>query len=328
MSSAVAESPSEDLADHTQFVPVAIDTLAPSNQLPFDLFLRTEATSPPILYRERRLAIDQEDLAKLVGQAIQTLYIRVSEHVAYRNYLRETVLANAELPATRRFKILQTANRAILQLAFLNPRPDMLVNLAGEFGHELATIVCNDSLVLTDLLPLMTHNYQTYTHATNVCTVGLMIASALGMSFADGVVELAAALLLHDLGKRRIPPATLNQRRPLTPEQRDTVRQHPKWGFQDLAWRDDISIEQLLLVYQHHEHWDGRGYPVGLVGDEIHLWARICTVANAYETLSSGSPQCAAKKQSEVWDALEYGCDRRFDRELVACLKSVVGPVK
>lgn len=327
MASAIIENATSKSGQQPHFVPVAIDTLAPSAELPFDLYLRTGTDQPPILYRERRLAVDEEDLSKLMGQAIQTLYIRVSEHVAYRNYLRTTVLSNTDLPATRRFKILQIANRAILQLAFQNPRPDMLVDVAGEYGHELATIVCNDSLVLTDLLPLMTHDYQTYTHATNVCTLSLMIAAVMGMGFADGIVEMATAMLLHDLGKRRIPPAILNQRRALTPDQRDTLRQHPKWGFQDLCRRQDVTLEQLMVVYQHHEQWNGRGYPVGIEREEIHLWARICAVADTYDMLSSAGAHQPARTESEVWSILEDGCDRQFDPDVVKCLQAAVGPL-
>ena len=262
-----------------------------------------------------------------MGQAIETLYIRASEHVAYRNYLRSAVLSNADLPATRRFKILQIANRAVLQQAFQNPRPDMVVDITQEYGRELATIVCNDDLVLTDLLPLMTHDYQTYTHATNVCTLALMIAAVMGMEFADGIVEMAAAMLLHDIGKRKIPSATLNQRLPLTPEQRDTFRQHPKWGFQELCRRQDITLEQLMVVYHHHEQWNGHGYPVGLVGEETHLWARICAVADAYDTLASSRPNQPARGQKEIWEILESGSGHRFDGNLVKCLKSAVGPL-
>ena len=325
MNSATAENAATDTGQRDRFVPVAIDTLAPSAELPFDLFLQPDANQPPVLYRERRLAVDEDDLARLLERAIQTLYIRVSEHVAYRNYLRHTVLSDADLPPSRRFKILQIANRTILQLAFQNPRPDMLVDIAAEYGRELATVVCNDSLVLTDLLPLMIHDYQTYTHATNVCTLSLMIAVVMGMGFADGIVEMATAMLLHDLGKRRIPPAILNQRAPLTPQQRDTFRQHPKWGFQELCRRQDVTLEQLLVVYQHHEHWNGRGYPVGLVGEEVHLWARICSVADAYDTLTSSR---SGRGEQDVWATLDEGRNSRFDAEIVKCLKSAVGPVE
>ncbi len=328
MTSATAENPTSRSAEQLGFVPVAIDTLTSAEELPFDLFLPIGASEPPVLYRERSLSIQQEDLSRLVEQAIQTLYVRASEHVAYRNYLRETVLADADLPATRRFKILQIANRAILQMAFKQPHPDMLVNVASEYGRELATVICCDDLVMTDLLPLMMHDYQNYTHATNVCTLSLMIAASMEMSFADGIVEMATAMLLHDLGNRRIAPAVLNQIRPHTAEQREMLRNHPKWGFQDLCRRQEVSFDQLMVVYQHHEQWDGRGYPVGLVGEEIHRWARICAVADVYDKMASARPHQPAKESREIWEALELGCGKRFDREIVDCLKSVAGPLK
>lgn len=308
------------------FLPIAIETLVPSNSLPFDLFLLTDEASTPVLYREHRLPFDPEDLSRLTEQAITTLYIRISDHRAYRNYLDNTVLRNSELPATQRFKILQVANRAIFQLAFHSRKPDMLVKFAAEYGDELTAVVCDENLVLSDLLPLMTHDYYTYTHATNVCTLSLMIACTLGMRPADGLVGLASAALLHDIGKRRIAPAILNQRTPLNRQQREMIRQHPKWGFQELCLRQDIISDQLMVVYQHHERWNGRGYPVGLVGKEIHPWARICAVADVYDAMSSARPYRDALPLGDVWRRLRKGANRDFDDEIIKCLRSSVGP--
>ncbi len=308
------------------FLPIAIETLVPSDSLPFDLFLLTDDASTPVLYREQRLAFDPEDLSRLAEQAITTLFIRIADHRAYRNYLDDTVLRNPDLPATQRFKILQVANRAIFQLAFRSRKPDMLVKFAAEYGDELTTVVCDENLVLSDLLPLMTHDYYTYTHATNVCTLSLMIACTMGMKPADGLVGLASGALLHDIGKRKIAPALLNQRTPLNPEQRDTIRQHPKWGFQELCHRQDIIYDQLMVVYQHHERWNGRGYPVGLVGEEIHPWARICAVADVYDCASSVRPYRDAMPLGDVWRRLRKGANRDYDGEMVTCLRSAVGP--
>ncbi len=82
-----------------------------------------------------------------------------------------------------------------------------------------------------------------------------------------------------------------------------------------------------MVVYQHHERWNGRGYPVGLVGEEIHLWARICAVADVYDAMSSVRPYRDAIPLRDVWRRLRKGSNRDFDGEIVKCLKSAVGPL-
>ena len=301
-----------------------MDTITVSTELPFDLYMRVDPAAPPILYRERRLALERSDFDRLSDQGTTTLYIRVADHIAYRDYLIDTVLRNRDVPGPRRFHVLKVANRALFQSALGKRNPDKLVNFAAEYGEELADIVCDESLAVSELLGLMEHDYYTYTHATNVSVLSLLIAREIGLGAHDGVVALASGAVVHDIGKRQIAPALLNQKRPLSPEQRHTIQQHPKLGFIELCNRHDMLWAQLMMVYQHHERWDGRGYPVGFVGEEVHLWARICAVADVYDAMASARPYRSALPAAKVWEVLDGGCNREFDGELVRALKSVV----
>lgn len=170
----------------------------------------------------------------------------------------------------------------------------------------------------------MAHDYYTYTHATNVSVLALLIARQIGMGITDGIIALATGAVLHDIGKRHIAPALLNQEKRLTKAQFETIQEHPKLGFLELCDRQDLLWDQLMTVYQHHERYDGRGYPVGLVGDEIHPWARICAVADVYDAMSSARPYRAAMPLKKVWEVVEGGCGKEFDGEFVKALRSVV----
>jgi HD-GYP domain-containing protein (c-di-GMP phosphodiesterase class II) len=324
MTATVAGQDASRSIERMGFLPVAVDTLTASVELPFDLFLRVDPEAPPILYRGQHLTLEPGDFDRLGDQGVNTLYIRVDDHATYLRFLRETVLGNEDVPAAKKFRILQIANRAVFQMAFNSRKVDRLVNFAGEYGEELANLVCDDSLAASELLNLMAHDYYTYTHATNVSVLTLLIANQIGMGLADGIVALATGAVLHDIGKRQIAPALLNQRTPLTQSQRQTIREHSALGFAELADRQDLLWDQLMMVYQHHERWDGRGYPVGLVGDEIHPWARICAVADVYDAMASSRPYRAALPLERVWEVLEGGSDKEFDREYVAALQSAV----
>ena len=244
--------------------------------------------------------------------------------MAYRDYLIDTVLRNEDVPAPRRFQILKIANRAVFQSAFGSRNPARLVGFASEYGDDLAEILSEDDLQVGEVLGLMEHDYYTYTHATNVSALCLLIARELGMGVRDGIVALASGAILHDIGKRHIAPALLNQKKPLSQEQFETIQEHPKLGFMELCRRKDLIRSQLMMVYQHHEKWDGRGYPVGFAGEEIHPWARICSVADVYDAMASARPYRGALPVSKVWEVLDSGCNRDFDGEFVKALKSVV----
>ena len=318
----IADKPGKK--ERSGFLPIGVDTITASTELPFDLFVRVDPTAPPILYRQRSLALESNDFHRLSNQGTTTLFIRVADHVAYRDYLIATVLQNHDVPAPRRFQVLKIANRSAFESALGNRNPDKLVSFAAEYGDDLAELLCAEDLAAGEVLALLEHDYYTFTHATNVSALALLIAQEAGYGVHDGVVALAAGAVIHDIGKRQIAPALLNQQKPLSEEQRATIQQHPALGFVELCNRLDLLWGQLMMVYQHHERWDGRGYPVGFVAEEIHPWARICAVADVYDAMASARPYRAALPSAKVWEVLEGGINREFDAEFVKALKSVV----
>ena len=88
--------------------------------------------------------------------------------------------------------------------------------------------------------------------------------------------------------------------------------------------RKDFNWAQLMMVYQHHERVGGRGYPVGLGGDEIHQWAKMCMIADVFDALSSDRPYRKADPIGKVIHFLEHRTGTDFDKEMVLCLKSMI----
>lgn len=139
------QNPSTNI-ERLGFLPIAVDTISASVALPFDLFLRVDPNSPPILYREHQLALEPSDFDRFGDQDVRTLYIHVADHTAYRQFLMDTLLQNEGVPVAKRFRILQIANRAVFQMAFNNRNADQLVAFAGEYGEELANLVSDELL--------------------------------------------------------------------------------------------------------------------------------------------------------------------------------------
>ena len=83
--------------------------------------------------------------------------------------------------------------------------------------------------------------------------------------------------------------------------------------------RGDLSWGQLMMVYQHHERTDGRGYPVGLVGSEIHEWARLCAVADVYDALTRDRSYHKGADAKDAMAYLDRESGRGFDEEICRC---------
>ena len=130
-----------------------------------------------------------------------------------------------------------------------------------------------------------------------------LIAEEMGM-FEDEVRMIEMAAPLHDIGKIAIPDAVLLKVGPLTDEETAIMHRHPRIGHELLSGSQNRFIQAgALIALRHHEHFDGSGYPDGLVGEEIPLQARIVAVADVFDALISARPY---KPAWEVDAALGY----------------------
>jgi HD-GYP domain-containing protein (c-di-GMP phosphodiesterase class II) len=102
----------------------------------------------------------------------------------------------------------------------------------------------------------------------------------------EALATVEQGALIHDVGKIGIPDSILGKRGPLTPEEWEQMKRHPELGYRLLAGIPYLE-EARKIVIQHHERWDGKGYPFGFRGQEIHPGARILHVAEAYEAITN-----------------------------------------
>jgi HD-GYP domain-containing protein (c-di-GMP phosphodiesterase class II) len=193
------------------------------------------------------------------------------------------------------------------------------VKVASQLAGELVDIICAEERTVTSLFKLLSHDYYTFTHVTNVCVYTLALASRLGISNHQELIALGAGAILHDVGKRKVPAEILNKRGRLTKREFSLVKAHPINGFRDLCDRPDLTWPQLMMVYQHHERLDGNGYPVGVGQDDIHPWARICAVADVYDALTSRRAYRGPIPHANVRDFLSRNAGPHLDVEMVCC---------
>ncbi len=152
-------------------------------------------------------------------------------------------------------------------------------------------------------------------HSERVTELGLALGRELGVDQPTLAVFRRAGLL-HDIGKIGIPAAILDKAGPLTPDERRVMNQHPALGARILAPLPEYA-EVIPIVLEHHERFDGTGYPRGLTGEEISLGGRVFAVADVYDALTSSRPYRAGLSPERAMEAIHAGRGRHFDPKVV-----------
>jgi HD-GYP domain-containing protein (c-di-GMP phosphodiesterase class II) len=140
------------------------------------------------------------------------------------------------------------------------------------------------------------------------------------------LAQLGVGLLLHDIGKLAVPPEILQKPGPLTEEEWTPMRAHSMLGFQMLKGTGGVSALARSVVRSHHERWDGTGYPDGKTGGAIHQFARIATVADVFDALTSARPYSAGQPAHRAFKYVVSRAGRDFDPDVVDVFRSSVAP--
>jgi response regulator RpfG family c-di-GMP phosphodiesterase len=168
---------------------------------------------------------------------------------------------------------------------------------------------------------LETRDAETHGHSERVVTFSLRLGRELGLD-REQQRALEFGSLLHDIGKIGVPDAILRKPAKLTDEEWVRMREHPRHG-QAILREIEFLRGAALVVGQHHEKWDGSGYPLGLRGEEIDINARIFAVADAFDAMISDRVYRAGRPYEEAAEELEKFAGRQFDPAVVAAFHRV-----
>jgi two-component system, cell cycle response regulator len=177
---------------------------------------------------------------------------------------------------------------------------------------------------IVDALAALVEARDSYTgeHTTHVGKLTLRIALALGLTTSEARM-LAIAGRLHDIGKVAIPDAILCKPSALTEEEWQVMRTHPTIGAEIVGHIPGLRVIA-PIVQAHHERWDGAGYPAGLMKENIPLGARIITVVDAFDAITTDRPYQKARDASQALEELYLCAGSQFDLEVVQTLERVL----
>jgi diguanylate cyclase (GGDEF)-like protein/putative nucleotidyltransferase with HDIG domain len=272
-----------------------------------------------------------EEFAILLPETRMEDALRVAER------LRKTIEAKSsfrEMPVTASLGIASWPSDGVMKEEIIH-RADTALYRAKQTGRN-RTCIASDGLTLANQpkgvansesqsKPLSiiyalaatvdAKDHYTYGHSRKVSEYAVSLAEALRLP-EDTVHNIRAAGLLHDIGKIGVPDSILTKPEALEQKEWEPIRTHPELGVEILKHVTDLS-RCLPAILHHHENWDGTGYPQHLKGEAIPLEARILSVADAYDAITSPRPYRTQLTLKDALGELRRCSGTQFDPALV-----------
>ncbi|MFF0577144.1 HD-GYP domain-containing protein [Streptosporangium saharense] len=190
------------------------------------------------------------------------------------------------------------------------------------FGQYVAQQRSYDATIAALCQAVETKDYYTRGHCTRVSLASGMIAQEIGMG-SERLRAIRYAGMLHDVGKLGVPTKVLQKDGPLTEEEYAAIQLHPMRGLEIVRGIDFLD-EAFAGIMHHHERQDGKGYPMGLAGEEIPEFARIIAVADAFDSMTSDRSYRGARPVEVAMAELRKGAGTQFDPEMVVAFTRAV----
>lgn len=193
--------------------------------------------------------------------------------------------------------------------------PNIGKNFRDVFGSIMTDLSARPN-ILVNLENIHSADSYLFQHSVNVAILSGVIGLAKGFNRIQ-LEELGVGALLYDIGMTKMPEKILKQTGELTKADRELLETHPREGFDILRKHHDISLVSAHCALQHHERFNGSGYPRGLTGNETHIYAQIVGLADMYDALISPRPHRKRYKTSEAIEFLFAAGGTYFDHELI-----------
>lgn len=252
--------------------------------------------------------IKEQYIAKVIELDIQGVYI---EDDLSRGIEIESVI-NDEL----RFNTICKIKDIFIDIQQDSKNLEANISMANAHVEEMIEELTKNEHVMINMVDIKSFDEYTYHHSVNVCVLSIIIGISVGLS-KDELGQLGMAALLHDVGKVFINQELLNKVDPLTPEEYNTMKEHSLSGYRYIKSKFNFPYQTNIGVLQHHEKYDGTGYPQNKVGEEISLFGRIIAIADVYDAMVSNRYYKEALLPSEAMEYIMGGAGAHFDFDLV-----------
>ena len=266
---------------------------------------------------------------QLFARSRSPLYIRTSENETAEEYLNSylnDIISDPSIDPEVKAEIAYTSSLKSIRQIFQGLNRKTLVELEKTSGIVVRLILA-DRTILNDLMKITSHDHIIYKHSIRVGIYATALAIHLfgGGTNGHNIPALCTAFFLHDIGLTRVPKKILDNKEPLSDAEWQVVKKHPIWGHDRLINVNYLTSQSASVLLYHHERCNGSGYPFGKSGEDIPLYARICAIADTFESLMS-SPSGETRTPFEALKIMQQELSGGFDPDLFRAFIMMLGP--
>lgn len=225
-------------------------------------------------------------LLLLAGFTIKPLYIRKLEALNVQSVFVEEGPYELieEYTEEKLYKEAHTTIRKVFALVRDNREVDF--SIVKKTVNEIIQMIISNETVMMQITGVRDIDNYTFLHCVDVCIYSVILGKKLGFS-KDQLINLGMGAILHDIGKCKISLEILQKPGTLTDSEFATMKLHTVYGCEIIKSAYGLSAKIANIAFQHHEKWDGSGYPIGIKAEAIDPFSRIVTVADIYDALTA-----------------------------------------
>ncbi|MEQ1825672.1 MAG: HD domain-containing phosphohydrolase [Pirellula sp.] len=314
-------------------VPVHPLTLVPNYRAGTNIYLWNEERASTVKFLAGEQLVTEGVFGYFAANPHQQIFVAEACFESYRQHLLEhidTWLAEPRVPRILKTTVTAECMHALLTNSYGQRSISELITTCIDCSERLVRYAPQIQINGRDLQRSLRHDSGFVCHAVNTAIYVYLITKTLGYG-DDAIVEMCTGAMLHDVGKIHSGYLKSDSNKPFPASKDWTDRStmtHPIDGFRRLCHQTQVTETHLMMCYQHHERIDGKGFPVGLLGNELHEASRICSVANRYDRLTSCRSNRVPITRLAALRVMESERNTLLDSEFFRCLDRIMsGPL-
>ena len=319
-----------ELTDEGRYREINLEFLAKGGEGSFDIFYKTESLGTTKFVRfastERK---HQDKVRRLLEEGTdQEFYIHEDDLFKYYKYATNSlraVVSNPDIPLKKKTEKIYEVSKGVMKEFFDHNASEKILETSEEVMEMMDDCMSSAEAGFHGIAEITSKDYYTYTHSVNVGLYCMTFGVKSQMPKKE-VRQLALGGMLHDVGKSKIDHALINKDGKLTDSEFEKMKSHSSLGEGILTGMHCYADSVVAMAAEHHEKYKGGGYPLGKVGDEIHLYARICKIMDVYDALTTRRSYKKALSAFDTLIIMKKQMINDFDGVLLQKFIKLMGP--
>ncbi len=309
------------------YYPIERKTLIPGSEINFNIYKKKDINLELYFGPERQQG-QQDTVPDDIQKSNLSLVIQNSDVPLYKKYLENITREYSKQEGVSlelKCNIIKENSKLVIKEVLEDPRSGENIKKSSDVVETLVETILDNKDSFYNLIKITSHDYYTYVHSLNVCTLSIGLGIADNQKRESGLMELGLGAILHDIGKSLVDQRIINKPGRLTKDEYKIVQGHVVGG-KKLLEKSNTKISQnaFIPILQHHEKLSGEGYPRNLKGEQIHPFGRIAAIVDIYDAVTTDRPY---RKAHSPFEALQLISKTKgdYDEELLKKFVMMLG---